>query len=496
MTAGAGAGSESPPAPAAAQGDEEDKMAEVPELVYWPDLTKSGGQFEKAAKDLARMKQIAYAFQKSQLEARKKALETVATYAKSTEDANLRQAKAMDHSMSINGSVEEATKSGAAAEHGTQQATAGDAQQNKGKGNTNSPGGGNDIDIGDKPSRWHPIKRIWWYVKNWAKKAAAKVFGWIQDQIASLVLRALCGVSMQDMRDYTTALRHRMEFSKLVGQQGQDNAKKTMDASLNVKKESKSYSDEALDDAKECDNNVKDAGTFVSDVEAAEADLAKQQAAAKAFLAEMATSVAAERAKKKEEQAKKQAEAEKLKANASAPAPAPAAGATPPPPAPPPPARKVASTGGKAQAKAKKPPKEKKISAAGVAKVHRAASYVTSQTSLVISQLTKSKDEQSGKLRSAFENKKAAHPIIAKLKTGEKVIAKANEVVRTINTEMSEINSMSPANADVLHEQASKIRAGAKELDGLAKEAQEQLNWSFKLTYDKVNKVREISAYI
>jgi hypothetical protein len=128
--------------------------------------------------------------------------------------------------------------------------------------------------------------------------------------------------------------------------------------------------------------------------------------------------------------------------------------------------------------------------------VHRAATYVTSQTSLVLGQITRSKEEQSNKLRSTFENKKAARPIIAKLNTGEKVVAKVTEATRTINTEMATINSMSPANADVLHEQASKIRAGAKELDGLAKEAQEQLNWSFKLTYEKVSKVREISAYI
>jgi hypothetical protein len=111
-------------------------------------------------------------------------------------------------------------------------------------------------------------------------------------------------------------------------------------------------------------------------------------------------------------------------------------------------------------------------------------------------QLTTSKEDQTKKLRSTFENKKAAQPIIAKLKTGESVLAKATETTRQINAEMAEINSMSPANANVLHEQASKIKGGAKELDLLAKEAQEQMNWSFKLTYDKVKKVREISAYV
>jgi hypothetical protein len=508
---GAGAGSESSaPAPAiaavaapaaAAAPAEEDKMAEVPELVYWPKLVSGqDGEFAKAAKDLMRMKQIAYAFQKAQLEARKKALETVATLAKASDDANLKQAKAMDHSISINGTIEEASKSGASANHGSEQATQGQAQQDKGKGNADAKPGETNIDIGEKPSRWHPIKRIWWYVKNWAKKAAAKVFGWIQDQIASLVLRALCGVSMDQMRAYTTALHHRMEFSKLVGQQGQKNAKDTMDATLNTKKESKSASDEALDDAKECDRNVGDANTFVKDVEATEQDLVKQQAAAKAFLADLSAAVAAERAKKKEEQAKKAAEAEKAKAASVAPAAAATAtaAAVAVTPAPKTPAPKLAAAPKKKPAKPKKSaePKEKRVSAVAVSKVQNAASYVTAQTALVMQQLTKSKEEQTSKLRSTFENKKPAQPIIAKLKTGESVLAKATETTRQINAEMGEINSMSPANANVLHEQASKIKGGAKELDMLAKEAQEQMNWSFKLTYDKVKKVREISAYV
>lgn len=505
---GAGSGSEAPqpdaapaakPAAASAPPSEDEKAAEVPELVYWPKLViGSDAEFAKSAKQLMRMKQVAFAFQKSQLEARKKALETVATLATSTKDGNLRQAHAMDHSIGINGSVEEATKSGAAANTSSQHAGEGVNQQTKGAGNANTPAGAGDIDIGGKPSLLHPIKRIWWYVKRWAKNIAAKVFGWIQDQIASLVLRLLCGVSMQDMRDYTTALHHRMDFSKGVGQQGLGTTAQVKAKAAKQVSDSGKYSDEALDDAKECDKNVHDADKFVQDIESTEQDLQKQQAAAKQFLADLNTAVAAERAKKTEEKNKAAADAAKAQ-QGPAGTPAPASGATPP--SPPPPAAKVAAAPIKNSAKPGKKKKptdgqEKKISAKSVQKVQNAASYVTSQTSIVVNQLTKSKEEQFGKMRSKFENKKSAGPIVAKLKTGDSVLQKATEAVRNINAEMAAINSMSPANANVLHQQAGKIKSGAKELDSIAKEAQESLNYSFKLTYDKINRTREISAYI
>jgi hypothetical protein len=495
---GAGAGSEAPPppspapvaapAPASGGGSPEDKLADVPELVYWPNLTGDNGEFAKSAKEMFRMKQIAYAFQRAQLEARKKALETVATLATSTKDADLKQAQAMDHSLTINGTVEEANKASASANQGTQQAGEGAKQQGTGQGNSDTKAQGK-VEIGDKPSRWHPIKRLWWYVKKWASEAAAKVFGWIQNKIASLVLRGLCGVSMDDMRDYTTALHHRMEFSKMVGQQGQTNAKKTMDAALNTKKVALSDSAQALEDAKECDKNVADAGTFIQDVESTEQDLQKQQAAAKQFLAELAVAVALERAQKQEAKQKQAADAAKAQPTAGA-ASAAASAVVAPKPAP------VAARVPTSKKKKPAEPKEKKVSVAAVSKVQKAASYVTSQTSIVIQQLTASKEEQARKLRSTFENKKAAQPIIAKLKTGDNIIANAQTQTRQVSDEMAEINSMSPANANALHGQAAKIKSGARELDELAKDAHEQLNWAFKLSYDKVKKVPAITAYL
>jgi hypothetical protein len=488
---GGGGGNEAPaptlaavpslaPAPAPAPAAEpEDKMADVPELVYWPKLTAQDGEFAQSAKELFRMKQIAFAYQKSQLEARKKALETVATLAKSSEDANLKQAHAMDHSVSINGTIEEATKAGSSADHGTQQADAGSKQQSNGQANSdtkNQP----KADPGEKPSRWHPIKRLWWYVKKWAADKAATVFGWIQDKIASLVLRGLCGVSMDDMRAYTTALHHRMEFSKLVGQQGQAGAKATMDKALSTKAEAKSYSDQALDDAKECDANVNDAGMFIGDIEQTEQDLAKQQEAAKQFLADLKAAVAAERAKKKEEQLKKAAEVASQKPGAPAVAPAVAAAPAPAP-----------------RPKKTKPAKgPKPVSGAAVAKVQNAATYVSSQAGVVLQNITKQREELAGKLRTKFENKKAAQPILAQLKTGENIVNLVQAQTHSVNSEMANVNSMSPADASVLQGSVGTVKSQAKRLDELAKDAHEQLNWSFKLAYDKIASVRNITAYV
>jgi hypothetical protein len=490
--AGGGAGSEASPlmsvapvpAPAPAPGAEpEDKLADVPELAYWPKLSGDSGEFAQGAKELFRMKQIAYAFQKSQIEARRKALETVATLAKSSEDANLKQAHAMDHAVGINGTVEEATKAGASADHGTQQADAGSAQQASGRSNSDS-GKQPKPDPGEKPSRWHPIKRLWWYVKKWASDKAASVFGWIQDQIASMVLRGLCGVSMQDMRNYTTALHHRMQFSQLVGKQGQDKAKGTMDAALNTKSEAKSYSDQALDDAKECDQNVTDATTFIADVEATEQDVAKQQEAAKAFLADLRAAVAAERAKKKEDQLKKAADATKL---AAPPIAAAAVAAVAAAPAPRP----------KKKPKEKQPAKEpKQISPAAVGKVQNAATYVSSKAPVVLQKITTQREELAIKLRSKFENKKSVQPILAQLKTGENIVAEVKTQTAEVTAAMGNVNSHTPANASALHSSAGTVKSEAKKLDSLATEATEKLNWSFKLAYDKLANVRNITAYI
>ncbi len=468
------------PAPAAGSAPE-DKLAEVPELVYWPKLSGADGEFAKAAKDLQRMKLVAYAFQKSQQEAKHKALLTVATMAQAGDDASLKQAQAMDHSIGINGTIAEATAAGASAQKGDQQAGAGEKKQDDGKANSaskNQP----KVDVGEKPSHWHPIKRIWWYVKTWAAEKAAKVFGWIQDKIASLVLEGLCGVSMGDMRAYTTALHNRMQFSKLVGTQGQDKAKQTMDTAMSVKAQSKSYADQALDDARQCDQNVHDAATFVKDVEDTEKDIAKQQDMARTFLAGLAVAVAAEKANKMKAQA--DAATQKGPVAAVAPPPAPIAAATP--------ALSAGPKKGKAKAKAKDKPKEPKISAAAVGKVHNAASYVSSQASTVVQRLVASQTAQTNKLNSTFENKRSAKKVLAQLRTGDEVVAAVREHAAKVTSDMSGVNSMSPANTQVLMSSAGKVKSDARELDELAHSANEQLNWAFKMTYDKVAQTRNL----
>jgi hypothetical protein len=468
-------------APAAEPAGEADPAAGLPPLAYWPKLSGSNGEFAQAAKDLQHMKLVAYAFHKSQLEAKKKALDTVATLAKSSEDATLKQARAMDHSLTINGTIEEASKAGASADHGTQQAGDGQKQQASGQQNSNS-GNQPQVDPGEKPSRWHPIKRIWWYVKKWASDKAAKVFGWIQDKIASLVLRGLCGVSMDDMRGYTTALHNRMQFSKLVGTEGQANATKAMDKSLSVKAESKTYAEEALDDAKACDQNITDADTFVKDVEATEKDLAGEQARAKQFLAELAAAVAAERAKQAAEKQKKEADAIKgAQPGAPVARPQVAIAAVP------------AQIARKPKSKSK--PAEPKVSAAAVGKVQNAASYVASQASVLVEQLMSSKNTQAAQLRTKLENKRSAQPILAKLKTGESIVMDAQADARKVAAKMNTIRGEAPATAQALRGAAGEVKSEAKELDELSETAHEQLNWQFKLAYDKIARTSNMPKF-
>ena len=54
-----------------------------------------------------------------------------------------------------------------------------------------------------------------------------------------------------------------------------------------TKTESKSYADQALDDAKECDQNMADADAFIKSVEATEQDMAAEHARATQFLASL-----------------------------------------------------------------------------------------------------------------------------------------------------------------------------------------------------------------
>ena len=458
-----------PAAPAADEpAPDEEKAPDIPELAYWPKLIAQGGEFDNATKDLQRMKQIAHAFHKSQVEAKKKALETAAGLGKVGEDAAKKQDSAQKHTGALQDSANEAGTSAGAA--GTADGHGGKAADEQNKSKSQASGSAQQApDPGDKPSRWHPIKRIWWHVKKWAADKAGKVFGWIQEKIASLVLQAICGVSMGDMKAYTTALQNRMKYSQLVGTQGIDAANNAMAEAAKAKSESKSHADQALDDAKECDENMADADAFIKNVEATEQELIAEHARATQFLASLHAAVQAERERQREEKAKKAAAAKDAAATTGAgPAPTP----TPKP---------VPKPGGGKQPAAPKP-----LSPSAISKVKGAAAYVVSQANLLVEQLTASRTSQMARFKQALESaKKGTREEFEKREVGIDVVTGLQDGVQPLIGAMRSVSNADPTAAPEVRGHAGTVKSKAKELDELSSTAHDALSTAFKTTYEQ-----------
>ena len=448
--------------------EEKEKAPDPGELAYWPKLT---GEFAQAAIELNRMKAVAYAFKKQQAEARKKAYEAATTYSDSGKDAEKKADAAKQHTAAIGPTIDEAKTNSAKAGEGSAQADKGSGEQGKGSGASSTPAP--TPDAGEKPSRWHPIKRLWWCVKKWASEKATAVFGWIQNQIASLVLEGLCGVSMGDMKAYTEALRHRMEFSKISGTQGLDAAKRAMAESGKNKGESKSYEQQALADAADCDQSMADADSFASSVETTQQELVAEQAKAKAFLASLKTAVAADRQQQAAEKAKKAAEAKAATAGTAAP------GATATVAAPTPKA-KVAG----------KPKQSKPLSPAATGKVKNAASYVVTKANGLLETFVDMKSRQTDRLKGAL----AKQPEFVRgqfetITVGNNMVAAFRSHTSSVAASLDKVKGASPTTASELHGHAGQVKSKAKQLDEDALHAHEALNEAFKATYAQINAV-------
>lgn len=469
------------PAPAAAPPQEEEKKEEkVPdpgELAYWPSLTV---EFASAQKQLHRMKVVAWEFKKQQAEARKKAYEAATTYSKSGEDAEKKAEHAKQHTAALQGPINEAKSNSTHAAAGSADADKGTAEQDKGKGTKSDSQ--EAPDPGEKPSRWHPIKRIWWYVKRWASDKFTAVMGWIQEKIASMVLQGLCGVSMGDMKAYTEALRHRMEFSKMAGTQGVEAANRAMAESQKTKNESKSYEQQALDDAAECDQNMADADTFAQSVEQTEQEIVAEQAKAKAFIEQLKAAVAQERQEKAAEKAKKAQEAKAAAAAAAGAAPGASSSATPAA-APKAPVPKSQPAG---QPKAK--PASKPVSAAATGKVKTAASYVVTKANGLFETFADVKNRQDTNLRNALMRQpEGIRTQFPDLKVAENITTAFRTHTTSIASSLDTVKSADPSSASELQGKASQVKSSARQLDEAALQAHEALNEAFKATYKQIN---------
>lgn len=487
---GGGAGSESPPAPAPANEEKKDGApgADMPELAYWPALAGDKGKFAESAHELTRMKQYAFAFQKAQIEARRKAIESYRAFASAAdiEAMNKRNAdkQAKDAGKAANKMDENADNAG----RGSGEADKAGSEQDKSKSQTK--GGPPDVpDVGEKPGWTHPIKRCYWYIKKWIAEKAAKVFGWIQEKIASMVLMGLCGVSMGQLKQYTEALRRRMKYGAGAGKKGEEKGNEAAAKSDKNEREGATMKDQALYDVQDCDNNIHDADAFVKDVDATEKDLAAEQARATQFIEAYHAAVKAERAKMAQEQEKKKAAAAQA-APAAAPRPAPTA--TPsagPAPTPAPAARPKRAPG---------PPEARRVSGKAKAKIHGAARFVMNQANVVIEQLITSKQSQEAQLKDKLERNKNTDQSVRSLglgamsiavmsappaKSNSAVIDEAKNHLGVISTGMQMLTSGDIETVGAARNKASIIRSAAQSIDQTQTEAFQALNKSFKDSY-------------
>ena len=302
---GGGSGSESTPAPAKEEKKDAEPPGGMPELAYWPALAGDKGKFADSAQDLTRMKQYAYAFQKAQIEARRKAIESYRAFASAADIEAMNKRNAAAHAKSAADSSKKMDENADHAGTGSSNADKAGSEQDKSKAQTK--GGPPDVpDVGEKPGWSHPIKRCYWYIKKWIAEKAAKVFGWIQEKIASAVLMGLCGVSMGQLKNYTEALRRRMKFGAGAGKKGEEERKREPRPSpTRTSARVPSMKDQALYDVQDCDSNIHDADAFVKDVDSTEKDLAAEQARATQFIEAYHAAVKAERARMQQEQEQK-----------------------------------------------------------------------------------------------------------------------------------------------------------------------------------------------
>ncbi|HEX7703272.1 MAG TPA: hypothetical protein VF403_21180, partial [Kofleriaceae bacterium] len=179
----------------AAVGGEPDAEGGGEALPYWPALLP---EFDQAQKDFGWMRKVAVEFKHAQIDGKQKAVDTLAVYGRYKEYSALRSAAAKKNQA---GAAETGQATAANVGHASQtegQAGQGEAKQGEAKGAANDKAA---TDLPEPESRgfWD---RILGAVKRWAKNKAAQVFGWIQEKIASVIMKGLCGVSMGDMREY------------------------------------------------------------------------------------------------------------------------------------------------------------------------------------------------------------------------------------------------------------------------------------------------------
>jgi hypothetical protein len=277
---------------------------------YWPALLEAGHGadqcFPDAIQKLQWMRKTAAEFKKGQVEAKAKALKARELYAGWNEKAKEQKGNTQENANTAKEAGGEASGSTAAAGQGENQAGQANDKQNEAKGNGNPP----------KPEVPEPEESGFWarllgVIKRWAAQTAARVLGAVQGFISDLILRAICGVSMADLKSYTAAIKHKQQKASGTAEEASGKSEQAGQKWFSLSDTAKGAEQEAISEAAECDSNLQDADKFLGDVDSLEGDLIAEQANCQAWLAEVSAAAKGEESKKEAEDQKKAQDAEK-----------------------------------------------------------------------------------------------------------------------------------------------------------------------------------------
>lgn len=250
-------------------------------LPYWPKLLDgdSEGSFAHALEEFGFMRRVAIEFKRAQLKGKQEAVDTLATYGRYEEYARARQEAAQQHQSETLGTAQEAQDSQAAAGESHAQGEQGSQKQDEARGQANQRA----------PELPEPESRGFWgrilgRIKRWAKQKAAQIFGWLQEKIASVILRGLCGVSMGDLRDYAGALRRQQQAAQAVANEGATQAGQAARANVQLQGNVAKEAQDAANAIAQCDANIAEADRFIEDINAYEQQIRASAASAQEFI--------------------------------------------------------------------------------------------------------------------------------------------------------------------------------------------------------------------
>ncbi len=267
-------------------------------LPYWPSLVGDSGEFQQASDDLGDMRKVAEEFRSAQFQAKEKAYEALVLYEDYDEYAKKRKEQAKEHKAKTAETAAETEQSCEAAGEGEKLGAQAVSEQNEAK----SQGAPESPDIPEPEGKGF-FGRILAKFQKWAKRQAGKIFGWIQGLISDLILRAISGVSMSELQEYSADLRERQASAGEVAESGEEQSELAEKSNVELSETAHVESHKAVEAIAECDHNIEEADQFLKTIDELEEQLAEEQETADTFIETVIAEVEAERAEAEAEEA-------------------------------------------------------------------------------------------------------------------------------------------------------------------------------------------------